>query len=164
MKIKLKNGKKVHEQAIQRLEAELGFSLSESFKSFARENDGAVPEDNLFKVNERIESGVRRFIPIDKIPGERRAIENLPPMSYPVAWDECGNYIFIDERKNGCVYFWDHELPDQITKVADNFEAFLSILAPFDVDAVRLKPGQVESVWIDPEFLKKLKENGEIDA
>ena len=37
------------------------------------------------------------------------------------------------------------------------FGAFLDILEPFDIKTIQLKPGQVKKVWIDPEFLKRLK-------
>ena len=78
-------------------------------------------------------------------------------MAYPIAWAEGGNYVFIDEGKNGAVFFWDHEVPEEIKEVAPNFEAFLDHLEPFDINAIQLKPEQVKKAWIDPEFLKRLK-------
>ena len=158
MKIKLKKkGTKVSDEDIQRLEAELGFSLSKSFKDFVQKHDQAKFEDNVFKVGEHQESGVHELVPVSQIASERECVENLPSRGYPVAWDAFGNYIFIDEGKKGAVYFWDHELPDEITKIADNFDAFLSILEP-DTDPVELKPGQVKSVWTHPDFAKLIKE------
>ena len=74
-----------------------------------------------------------------------------------MAWAEGGNYVFVDEAMNGAVFFWDHEIPEEPTKLADNFQAFLDGLQPFDVKSIELKPGQVKRVWVDPEFLKKLK-------
>jgi len=59
-------------------------------------------------------------------------------------------------RSEWCSVFWDHELPDKLTKLAGSFAAFLELLEPFDPDSIQLKHGQVERVWIDPEFLKKL--------
>jgi hypothetical protein len=157
MKIKLKDRTSASEEALRKLELELGFRLSESFKKFARQNDGAEPEINIFKVNDKTDGGVNRFIPISEICNERQWIENLPPKGYPVAWAEGGNYVFIDEGKGGEVYFWDHELPEEITKIGETFEVFLSTLEPFDVKSIKLKPGQVKRVWVDPEFLKSLK-------
>jgi len=49
------------------------------------------------------------------------------------------------------------EQPPDVTKIADDFSGFLSLLEPDDED-VQLKPGQVKSVWIDPEFLKEIGE------
>jgi len=34
---------------------------------------------------------------------------------------------------------------------------FLDRRKPFDINSVQLKPGQVKKVWIDPEFLKRIK-------
>jgi SMI1-KNR4 cell-wall len=158
MKITLKNGKKISESVIADVETKLGFRLSESYKNFTRENDGAEPETNIFKINEKTDCGVNKFIPVSKIVDERQWVGNLPSTGYPVAWAEGGNYVFIDEGKKGEVYFWDHELPEQITKVGNNFEAFISNLEPFDTESIKLRPGQVKSAWIDPDFLKNLKE------
>jgi len=42
-------------------------------------------------------------------------------------------------------------------KLASSVFEFLESLTPFDLDSVELKDGQVESAWIDPDFLKGLK-------
>jgi hypothetical protein len=157
MKIKLKNGKIVSEEKMLAVQAALGCQLSDSFKSFVRINDGAEPDTNIFKIGEKNECGVNRFIPLDQIPKERTHIENIGKDAYPVAWAEGGNYVFIDENTGGAVFFWDHEEPEKITELAPSFGAFLDILEPFDVKKVILKPGQVKKVWVDPEFLKRLK-------
>jgi hypothetical protein len=66
------------------------------------------------------------------------------------------NSIFVDEGKNGIVCFWDHETTE-ITTLAVTFGDFLELLQPFDISSVKLKPGQVKRVWVDPEFLERLK-------
>jgi len=157
VKIKLKNGKSASEDSIHELEAELGCSLSESFRAFVRANDGSSPETNIFKINEKNESGVNAFIPIRDIANEQNRIENLPRKAYPVAWAEGGNYVFIDEGNRGRVFFWDHQEPENTTQIAESFGAFLALLEPFDVKSIELKPGQVKSAWINPDFLKHLK-------
>ena len=106
MKIKLENGQPASEEAIEALETTLGFRLSESFRVFLREHDGAKPEDNKFSVGNYNESSVNRFIPVSKILEKRDAIDELPAKAYPIAYDSFGNYIFIDEGKNGAVFFW----------------------------------------------------------
>ncbi len=63
----------------------------------------------------------------------------------------------MDEDRNGAVFFWDHELPEQTVELAANFEAFLDVLEPFDIKSIKLRPGQVKRVWTDPDFLKRLK-------
>jgi hypothetical protein len=157
MRIKLTEGKPASEETIRMLEKALGSRLSDLVKVFLLKHDGAEPESNIFKISGENESGVNCFIPVAEILTERDRIENIPDMAYPIAWAEGGNYVFIDEGKNGAVFFWDHEVPEEITELAPNFEAFLDHLEPFDIKAIHLKPGQVKKAWIDPEFLKRLK-------
>ena len=157
MKIRLKNGKRAREAAIAAIESSINCVLCNSFKVFVQENDGAEPETNIFTVRRGQESGVNRFIPAAEIPAERTRIENIPEKAYPFAWAEGGNYVFIDEAKNGNVFFWDHENPEAVTFLASDFRAFLDLLEPFDAASIQLKPGQLKKAWIDPEFLKRLK-------
>ena len=81
--------------------------------------------------------------------------ETKPP--YPVelsdtnvlAEDECGNYfIEID----GEVVFWDHETNGRKVLSSSLKEFVSGCEAPSEVE---LDPGQVESVWVDPEFAAK---------
>jgi hypothetical protein len=156
MKIRLQNGKPASEEAILALEAVLGCRLSDSFRAFAGAHDGAKPEPNIFR-NSDSNCGVNRFIPVNEIQKERPRVENIPRRGYPVAWAEGGNYVFVDEDSNGAVFFWDHELPEESIELAATFSAFLDLLEPFDISTIQLKPGQVKKVWVDPEFLKRLK-------
>ena len=157
MKIKLKNGSSCSEEQILALEAALGCHLSDSFRGFLRTYDGAEPESNIFGVSDRDQSGVRKFIAVSEIMEERAYVWNVSPKAYPIAFDDCGNYVLIDEDKGGAVLFWDHELQESLESAAD-FGEFLNLLDPFDGTSIKLKPGQVKRVWIDPEFLKRLKE------
>ncbi len=157
MKVKLKNGKQGLEEATLALEGVLGCRVCNSFRSFLQTQDGAQPETNVFRISASNDSGVNRFIPVAEIGRERSRIENLPRTAYPIAWAEGGNYVFINEDRNGAVFFWDHELPEETIELAGSFGDFLDLLQPFDISAIELKPGQVKRVWVDPEFLKKLK-------
>jgi len=156
MNVELHGGKTASEQVILALETGLHFKLSASFREFLQLHDGAKPDTNIFKIGDKDESGVRRFIPASEILSERKYIENIPPNAFPVAEDMCGNYVFVDEGKNGAVFFWDHETAEG-TQLASTFHEFLNLLRPFDATTVKLKPGQVKKAWIDPEFLKRLK-------
>ncbi|MBX3432813.1 MAG: SMI1/KNR4 family protein [Pirellulales bacterium] len=100
------------------------------------------------------DSGVNRFIPVRQILAERKNIEELSARAFPIAWAEGGNYVLIDLDAAGAVFFWDHETAES-TKLADDFDGFLATLQPFNVDDIELKPGQVKSVWVDPDFLKE---------
>lgn len=66
-----------------------------------------------------------------------------------LAEDESGNY-FLD--MNGAIFFWDHETSEHVylTNSLDDFIA--GCATPSVVD---LKPEQIESAWIDPEFAKQ---------
>jgi hypothetical protein len=157
MKIKLHNGKPAAEESILALEVVLGYRLGDSFRRFVRTHDGAKPETNIFKIGATNESGVNRFIPLSEIQKERSRTEHIPLRAYPVAWAEGGNYVLIDEDRDGAVFFWDHEVPEVLARLADSFDAFLDLLEPFDIRTIQLKPDLVKRVWVDPEFLKKLK-------
>ena len=63
--------------------------------------------------------------------------------------DGCGNYVL---ELDGAIYFWDHELGTQrwLAKSLDEF-----IQGCRDPEEVELEPGQVNSVWVDPEFAKE---------
>ena len=55
---------------------------------------------------------------------------------------------------DGRVAFWDHELEDDdpVSVLASDFASFFETLRPFDPSSVELKPGQVISVWVDPDL------------
>ena len=78
----------------------------------------------------------------------------LPGSWIPVAYAEGGNLVLLasDER----VFFWDHELEDRqpLFALAADFPRFLSDLRPFDPASTELRPGQVQSAWIDPDLLR----------
>ena len=67
----------------------------------------------------------------------------------PFACDDCGNYFV---QNSGLVAFWDHET-SEITVLARSIDEFLKGLT--EPQTVTLKPGQLKSAWIDPEFAKK---------
>ncbi|MES2995957.1 MAG: SMI1/KNR4 family protein [Verrucomicrobiota bacterium] len=156
MKIKLIKGRPESKDNIASFEAELGRSVPIDFSEFVQTNDGAELETNIFDIGDGNESGVNGFIPISQIHNEMRNIENLPPHAFPVAWAEGGNYVLIKQGMNSGVYFWDHERPESMTRLAENFSSFLGVLKPFDISSINLKPGQVMKAWIDPDFLKKM--------
>ena len=155
MKLTLAKGKSASRADIERLEHKIGEALPRSFLEFVSQHDGAEPETNIFKIGRTNESGVNGFIPICKIPTERANIENLPARAFPFAWAEGGNYVYLDVTDES-VYFWDHEQPNPATPIASDFTAFIEMLKPFDPSSIKLRPGQVKSAWIDPDFLKSL--------
>jgi hypothetical protein len=159
MNVRMKNGKPVSPAILYSLETSLDLSISSSFKEFLKNFDGADPELNIFKVADDNDCSVNNFIPAEKIAHERKCIPNLPVKAYPIAWCEGGNYIFIDEREDGAVFFWDHELVHRTVKIAKSFGDFLDLLQPFDAKSIQLKPGQVKEVWVDPKIMSQLKKD-----
>jgi len=66
-----------------------------------------------------------------------------------IAEDECGNYFL---QENLRIHFWDHETRES-TVLAQSINEFIAgCVAPSEVE---LEPGQVKSVWVDPEFARK---------
>ena len=64
-----------------------------------------------------------------------------------LAIDDCGNMFVMS--KEGHICLWDHET-DDVTKLTDSFKEFCSHCSqPKEVD---LKPGQVISKWVNPDF------------
>ncbi len=66
-----------------------------------------------------------------------------------LAEDESGNY-FIEINESVC--FWYHET-SETEFLASSLDKFISGCSK--PEAVELKPDQVESVWVDPEFAKQ---------
>jgi hypothetical protein len=130
-----------------------GVIVPEKFKKYLQEFNGAQPRANVFSIDEKNESGVNKLIPVSQMIEEQKYLENV----FPIAWLEGGNYVVVDFDKNASIYFWDHEEPENPTLLGSDVYDFLSKLKPFDPDSVELKEGQVESAWIDPDFLKSLK-------
>ena len=156
MNIKMKKCGSASQSEVKAIEDHIGTSLPREYRSFLADYDGAEPETNVVSISEKNASGVNRFIPARDILREREGIENIPPRAIPMAWDGCGNYFILDIT-TGEVLFWDHETAD-LTRIAESFEGFLSTLQPFNPDDVELKPGQVKTAWVDPDFLKSLGE------
>jgi hypothetical protein len=69
----------------------------------------------------------------------------------PFAEDGSGN--LFTQTQNGSICFWDHET-DDLTVIASSWEEFAS--GCVEPKAVKLKPGQVKSAWMNPEFAKKM--------
>ena len=153
MNLKMTKGASASRLDISALEEFVGKPLPQEFKAFLHEYDGADPEPNIFPPNDMV--GVNRFIPAKEILRERQGIENIGAHAIPIAWASGGNFVLLNMDAGGEVEFWDHETAE-ITTLANSFDSFLSALRPFSVDDIELKPGQVKSAWVDPDFLKSL--------
>jgi len=70
----------------------------------------------------------------------------------PFAEDSCGN--LYTQVPDGSICFWDHETDDH-TVIAASWEEFA--IGCVEPKEVKLKPGQVKRVWVDPKFKPKFK-------
>ncbi|MBZ2188660.1 SMI1/KNR4 family protein [Alcanivorax sp. JB21] len=154
--IDILGGRSLSEEEIRNVEQDMRVSFPVDYRHFVAKHDGAKPKLNIFSISESNESGINEFIPLHRIRKECNFIENLVDGRIPIAWAEGGNYVCLDVLAGGGVFFWDHEEPKRDTKLADSFSRFIELLEPFDPGSVELKPDQVKSAWIDPEFLKSL--------
>lgn len=150
MAIKIPKTVGLSDDQIEAAEQALNCVLPDSFRAFVRDHDGAEPEDNTFDVPGN-QSGVRAFISLVGASELMREIEGFPTTGVPVAEDGCGNYVWL-KSETGEILFWDHEFESDGVVIANDFEAFIASLKPFDIASVRLEPGQVIHAWIHPDF------------
>lgn len=135
---------------LERLVEEIGSDLPAEYVKFVERYDGATPEPNsLMLANNEV--GVSRFIPATEASRLANEIDGFPRNVIILAEDDCGNYFYIEPR-TGSVYFWDHEIEGADELVASGAMQFAESLIPFDASTVKLAPGQVKRVWIDPSF------------
>lgn len=141
------------DDALRELELWVGHQFPSSYLQFVCKHNGAEPEGNSLLTKDN-EVGVRRFIPVNEAAALAEAIDGFPAAVIPVAEDDCGNYFYIEPR-SGTVHFWDHEIEGADEQVASDMSAFVAKLKPFDAKGVKLSPGQVTRVWVDPSFKPK---------
>lgn len=115
----------------RRLE-ELGRPLPPSYRAFLAEQDGGRPIRNTFSFEQgdrEQSSRVASFLGVLPAPGgdlvETAELSgDLPEGMLPIAGDEFGNSICIDE--DGRVQFWDHEEEyGNVYEVAPDLETFI---------------------------------------
>jgi hypothetical protein len=141
------------------VEKNLGIKLNRQFVDFVCRFNGGTPESNIFKISEDNDSSIRKFIELNDIPREASFFrEEVGKYIIPIAYDDFGNYVCIsNEQNDGAIYFWEHEYPEgeALIELAPSLARFLDMVHPFDKSQITLKPGQVKSVWVSSEFLKK---------
>ena len=132
--------------------------LPDDFRIFLLDHNGGEPETNEFAIPGLSNaSGVNEFLSVNQIREEsERYRDRFPSGMIPIAFAEGGNLVFL-ALDSGQVMFWDHELEHEIPlfTLAADFGAFWRGLEKFDPKSVDLKPGQVKSVWVDPDLLKE---------
>lgn len=129
---------------VEEAESKLSIEFPREYRAFLLTHNGGRPVPDTFQMSGRFEM-VDRFLGIhegehDNLLDYVRAYEGrLPPELLPIAHDAFGNLLCLAVRgpERGRVYFWDHEWEpapgespghEVLTRVADNFEAFLESL------------------------------------
>jgi len=69
----------------------------------------------------------------------------------PVLSDGYGNFVTVSRK--GEILFWDHET-DEVVTIATSWNEFRGGCT--EPEEVELRPGQLISAWIDPEFAKEM--------
>lgn len=144
-------------EAVSQAVRELQRVVHPSVIDFWKHYDGAVLDANVFEIGASKSSGVNGLVPVSEIAATIRRIQDWPADHIPFAWAEGGNYVTVDDQ--GAVYFWDHERPQPLTRIATDIKQFLASIRPFDPVSVQLKPGQVQSVWVHPDLQKLIDRN-----
>lgn len=153
MNIQLKKYQGASDDDIARVENDIGVKFSPDYREFLSKYDGATPEENVLEGDEYV--SIDRFIPISELRKvTSNDIEGLPEDALPIAEAPSGNLIYLKEG-DFSVCFWDHEIEKGDRKLAPSFGAFIQRLVPFDSESIQLQPGQVRSVWVDPDFKPK---------
>ena len=125
--------------------AELGRPLPASYRAFLAEQDGGRPIRNTFSFEQgdrEQRSRVASFLYVSPAPGgdlvETAELSgDLPEGLLPIAGDEFGNSICIDE--DGRVQFWDHEEYDAY-EVAPDLQTFIDGLTEPEPPPVAPEP------------------------
>ena len=123
--------------------------LPPEYVEFLASHDGAKPPSNVLE-GTNYGVGVSDFLPASEIISRASAVEGLSSSLLPFGEDDSGNFVCISADDHR-VYFWDHEI-DNDKVVAESFADFLRKLEPFDLSSVKLQPGQVKRVWVNPNF------------
>lgn len=112
----------------------------------------ALPTRSAFKTGSN-EFGVRTLFPIQSWRPHTQPCRQAG--SVILGEDSGGNFFLY--APDGSVSFWDHETDEEIV-LAPSAEEFCDSLV--EPTPVVLRPGQVESAWINPAFLAEQKRKG----
>jgi hypothetical protein len=164
---------------IENFEALIQKKLPFDYCQFLLIFNGGKPEANEFFISrQQTASGVSLFYGLlenrqwgDLIYHRKMLHRRVPQNILPIASDPCGNCICLSLNSDtfGQVFFWNHELeadegePTTFTnlfKIGDSFNDFFGQLKQFDANQIKLKPGQVKKVWVNPNFLEEQKKKG----
>lgn len=112
----------------------------------------ALPKRNAFKTGSD-EFAVHTLFPVQTW---RPHTEPCRQTGSLILGEDDGGNLFL-QAPDGSVSFWDHET-DEETVLATSVEQFCDSLV--EPTPVVLRPEQVKSAWINPEFLDEQRRKG----
>ena len=118
------------ETELELFEKKYGITIPEQYQKFLLKYNGGETPETRFSLN-RVSSDISSFFGVgegeDCFENEPWLAELIEKDLLPVAHDVFGNYIAIDlsEKKNGTIYFCDHEKDNKTKLIADDFKTFV---------------------------------------
>ena len=152
------------------------FKLPKEYVEFLEKYNGGMPEANIVKMKGcEIESffittffGVNLDINNDILSQYDILNKRIPSKCLPIAYVEGGDIVCmnLNTKKYGYIYLWDHDVEllygDDITVdnmyfIAKSFAEFMKMIKPYNPTNEELSEYKVLDVWVNPEFMKKIK-------
>jgi hypothetical protein len=131
--------------------------MFEKYKKLVQQTRITLKKRNTFSKNGR-EYALRALFPVEAWADETSTwlgnCERSEKDVFTIGNDSGGNYFLL---RSGQVTYWDHET-DLETPLSKTLEDFLAAL--WEGTPVKLNPGDVIKVWIDPDFLREQKKKG----
>lgn len=143
---------KINNKELSDLESKLNITFPNDFKEFLLQNNGGIPNPNVFDFINRDGYNANSFVhyfyavydgnDYDSLESNYllySSEKRLPSNIIPIAGDAFGNLICISISGDdyGKIYFWDHELEgqsesyDNMSLIKNNFNEFISNLHEF---------------------------------
>lgn len=173
------NSKRFNHKDLERVEKKVGASFPQEYVNFLRKYNGGEVENSIVELPlEEIESFIlssffgTRVEDINDILSCYATFENrIPKGCVPIGRDVGGNIVCLNlnTEKYGAIFLWDHDIEldfdenemdiQDLYYVASSFDEFLHMIKEYNPEEDDLDGYEVEEVWIDPDFLKELKDN-----
>ncbi|MEH7609006.1 SMI1/KNR4 family protein [Priestia megaterium] len=173
------NAKRFNHKDLERVEKKVGASFPEQYINFLRKYNGGEVENSIVELPfEEIESFIlssffgTRVEDINDIISCYDTFENrIPKGCVPIGRDVGGNIVCLNLNRKGYgyIFLWDHDIElefednemetQDLYYVAPSFDDFLQMIKPYNPEEDDLDGYEVEEVWIDPDFLKELKDS-----
>lgn len=167
---------KFNQKLVDKIENIVGATFPKEYIRFLRKYNGGLPEANVVTSEKTLDFILTSFYgtdlePVNDIYSRFKTFEGrVPNGCVPIASDAGGNLVVLNlsNSKYGYVFFWDHEEElmyedagmnlDDLFLIAPSFNEFLNMIKPDHIEE-DLRRYEVKEVWVDPDFLKEIKDN-----